>query len=86
MTPVPILCSRNAHDQNVLVRRPQEDQHGCHSKREKRASLEGSFCISIDRFLIWRLHQATEGVPMRKCIFIILILAFCPLHFITKLV
>jgi len=34
MTPVPIPCSRNAHDQNVLVRRPQWDQHGCHSKIE----------------------------------------------------
>ena len=43
MTPVPIPCSRNAHDQNVLVRRPQWDQHGRHSRREKRASLEGSF-------------------------------------------
>jgi len=26
MTPVLIPCSRNAHDQNVLVRRPQWDQ------------------------------------------------------------
>lgn len=43
MTPVPIPCSRNAHDQNALVRRPQWDQHGCHSMREKRASLEGPF-------------------------------------------
>jgi hypothetical protein len=25
MTPVLIPCSRNAHDQNVLVRRPQWD-------------------------------------------------------------
>jgi hypothetical protein len=41
MTPVLIPCSRSAHDQNVLARRPQWDQHGCHSKREKRASLEG---------------------------------------------
>jgi hypothetical protein len=43
VTPVPIPCSRNAHDQNVLVRRPQWDQHGRHSSREKRASLEGIF-------------------------------------------
>ena len=34
-----IPCSRSAHDQNVLARRPQWDQHGCHSKREKQASL-----------------------------------------------
>ena len=33
MTPVLIPCSRSAHDQNVLARRPQWDQHGCHSKR-----------------------------------------------------
>ena len=38
-----IPCSRSAHDQNVLARRPQWDQHGCHSWRERRASLEGSF-------------------------------------------
>jgi len=30
-----IPCSRSAHDQNVLARRPQWDQHGCHSKRER---------------------------------------------------
>jgi len=42
MTPVLIPCSRSAHDQNVLARRPQWDQHGCHSKREKRASLEAA--------------------------------------------
>jgi hypothetical protein len=32
MTPVLIPCSRSAHDQNVLARRPQWEQHGCHSK------------------------------------------------------
>ncbi len=32
MRPVLIPCSRSAHDQNVLARRPQWDQHGCHSK------------------------------------------------------
>ncbi len=41
MTPVLLPCSRSAHDQNVLARRPQRDQHGCHSKREKQASSEG---------------------------------------------
>src|SRR5207302_9278626 len=30
-------------DQNVLGRRPQWDKHGCHSRREAQASLEGSF-------------------------------------------
>ena len=41
MTPVLPPCSRGAHDQNVLARRPQWDQHGSHSKRDKQASLEG---------------------------------------------
>jgi len=36
-------CSRSAHDQNVLARRPQWDLHGCHSWREEQASLEGLF-------------------------------------------
>ena len=35
-----VLCSRNARPQKGLVRRPHLDQHGCSSKREKRASLE----------------------------------------------
>ena len=39
MTPVLIPCSRNAHDENVLVRRPQWDQHGCHSKRGEKSEL-----------------------------------------------
>ena len=47
MTPVLIPCSRSAHDQNVLARRPQWDQHRRHSTREKQASLEGA-CISPD--------------------------------------
>ena len=36
-----VLCSRNARPQKGLVRRPHVDQHGCPSKREKQASLEG---------------------------------------------
>ena len=40
MTPVLPPCSRSAHDQNVLDRRPQWDQHGSHSKRDKEVSLE----------------------------------------------
>jgi len=42
MTPLLIPCSRTAPDQNVLARRAQCDQHGCHSGRAKQASLEGS--------------------------------------------
>ena len=41
MTPVLIPCSRSAHDQNVLARRSQGDQHGCHSKRERTSELCG---------------------------------------------
>jgi hypothetical protein len=55
MTPVLVPCSRNAHDQNVLVRRPQWDQHGCHSMREKRASLEGSL------YGWWSLYARSGG-------------------------
>jgi hypothetical protein len=36
-----VLCSRNARPLKGLVRRPHVDQHGCPSKRAKRASLEG---------------------------------------------
>jgi hypothetical protein len=37
-----VLCSRNARPPKGLVRRPNVDQHGCPSKKEKRASLEGA--------------------------------------------
>jgi len=61
MTSVPIPCSRNAHDQNVLVRRPQWDQHGYHSMREKRASLEGSFIwMVVARRAQWGTIQTTS--------------------------
>jgi hypothetical protein len=36
-----VLCSRNARPEKGLVRRPHLDQHGCPSKREKQANLEG---------------------------------------------
>ena len=39
MTPVLIPCSRSAHDQNVLARRPQWDQHGCHSWESETSKL-----------------------------------------------
>ena len=57
MTPVLIPCSRSAHDQNVLARRPQWDQHGCHSKREKQASLEGPFVESLAPILAGFMEQ-----------------------------
>ncbi len=41
MTPMLIPFVRSAHDQNVLARLAQWGQQGCHSKREKQASLEG---------------------------------------------
>ena len=49
MTPMLIPCSRSAHDQNVLARRPQWHHHGCHSKGEWQASLEGPL---INRIII----------------------------------
>ena len=42
MIPVLIPCSRSAHDQNMLARRPQWDQLGYHSDGERQVSLEGS--------------------------------------------
>ena len=39
MTPVSIPCSRSAHDQNVLARRPQGDQHVCHSWESETSKL-----------------------------------------------
>ena len=61
MTPMLIPCSRSAHDQNVLARRPQWDQHGCHSKGDRQASLEGSF--------LWfdaRSKGQPRPLPLRK--------------------
>jgi hypothetical protein len=45
MTPALVPCSRNAHDQNVLVRRPQWDQRGCHSQKEETSKIGGSMYI-----------------------------------------
>ena len=39
MTPVLFPCSRSAHDQNVLARRPQWDQHVCHSWESETSKL-----------------------------------------------
>ena len=44
--PTLVLCSRNAHDQNVLVRRPHLDQHACPSRREKLSELGRIICIN----------------------------------------
>src|SRR5467141_3717083 len=66
MTPVLIPCSRSAHDQNVLARRPQWDQHGCHSGRGKaQASLEGSFGrMRVARYAQLEIHQAYLVWPL----------------------
>ena len=57
---MPIPCSRNAHDQNVLVRRAQWDQHGCHSSGEKykRALMELGWNIK-------RPQRATDRTTLR---------------------
>ena len=57
-----IPCSRSAHDQNVLARRPQWDQHGCHSTREKQASLEGSSLLAHGGPTRDRAFQGEESV------------------------
>ena len=38
-----VLCSRNAHDQNVLIRRAQWEINQPPSLKRERAILEGSF-------------------------------------------
>jgi hypothetical protein len=43
MVPDDLLCSRNAHDQNVLVRRAQGKINQPPSLKRERASVEGSF-------------------------------------------
>jgi len=55
-----IPCSRSAHDQNVLARRAQWDQHGCHPGRAKQASLEGS----IRSMLLVRCAQSRAAWPL----------------------
>ena len=57
MEPDDLLCSRNAHDQNVLVRRAQGEINQPPSLKRKRASLEGAY-ISFDA-RSERAHQAT---------------------------
>ena len=54
MTPVLIPCSRSAHDQNVLARRPQWDQHGCHSQESETSKLG-------------RVIERDDGRSMRAC-------------------
>jgi hypothetical protein len=61
MTRVPVPCSRSAHDQNVLARRPQWDQHGCHSMRGERASSEGSLMRAVKDSLAAPLRTNWEN-------------------------
>ncbi len=42
MKPLLIPCSRSAHDQNVLVRRPQWSQQGCHFRESKTGEIQRS--------------------------------------------
>ena len=57
--PDDLLCSRNAHDQNVLVRRAQGEINQPPSLKRERASLEGAW-ISFDA-RSERAHQTTLG-------------------------
>jgi len=45
MGPDDLLCSQNAHDQNVLVRCAQWKINQPPSPKRERASLEGSFLV-----------------------------------------
>jgi hypothetical protein len=46
---MPIPCSRSAHDQNVLARRAQLDQHGCPSEGKKPNELGWNINIRSGR-------------------------------------
>ena len=64
MTPVLIPCSRSAHDQNVLARRPQGDQHGRHSQESETSKLGRS--MYIVRRAQSRIDQATLENEMKN--------------------
>jgi len=51
MTPVLLPCSRSAHDQNVLARRTQSDQHGYHpwERNNEREWPSLAFTARIER-------------------------------------
>ena len=49
MEPDDLLCSRNAHDRNVLVRRAQWKIYQPPSLERERASLEGSSIHVLNR-------------------------------------
>ena len=42
-----VLCSRSAHDQNVLARRPQLDRHGHHSNGESWVEMYLGQCAQV---------------------------------------
>src|SRR6185503_12390112 len=60
MTPALVPCSRNAHDQNVLVRRPQWDQRSCHSQKEETSRLGG---ITLNSARSMRAVKGSLGHP-----------------------
>jgi hypothetical protein len=62
MEPDDLLCSRNAHDQNVLVRRAQWEINQPPSLKRKRASLEGLSVASLDG----RSEPSMDVVPRGK--------------------
>jgi hypothetical protein len=63
MTPVPVPCSRSAHNQNVLARRPQLDQHGCHSMREEASKLGRTIDAQLRAALATPLERGKEEDP-----------------------
>ena len=60
-----LLCSRNAHDRNVLVRRAQWKIHQPPSPKGQRASLEGAF-ISFDARTRGSTRLPCEGGKLGK--------------------
>ena len=65
MTPVLIPCSRSAHDQNVLARRPQWDPHGCHSWEGETSKL-GRVNLMSDALFDARSQGQPRPPPPRE--------------------
>jgi len=64
MTPVLIPCSRNARPMKGLVRLPQWNQHGCHSRESETSKLGRIIRLGGARPM--RAHEDQPGYPVRR--------------------
>jgi hypothetical protein len=64
MTPVLIPCSRNARPRKGLVRRPQWNQHGCHSLKGETNEFGRSIRLNAARSM--RALEDQPGRPVKR--------------------